>query len=445
MGISLKSISMFHFLKSAIGLDSPIRVFYHYLRGVLAHAYYRNPTRDMVVIGITGTKGKSTTTNLVARGLEASGKKVCMFSTVNLALDGTWWKNPYKMTSPDPFILNAFLADAKKAGAEYAVIEVSSHALYYNRVYGIDFDVAVFTNLSQDHLDLHGSMEEYAATKLQLFTGLSYARRKNGVRKVGIVNIDDPHSEPFLRATVDTLITFGNSPSAQIRAMDIEADSKGTNFKVKMPSNTFSLHTHLLGQFNVSNILAAIGVLLSQKIDVADIQKSVESMTGISGRMEIVPTQLPCTVFVDYAHTEESLKQVLKTLRNLKGRGRIITVFGATGDRDRDKRPKMGAVVHELSDVILLTEDDNYSEDQFRIMSEVSKGIPRKEGEDFWIIFHREDAIRTALLSARENDIILLAGKGAEEVIVRNGGSEVWSDAAMVQKIAKEIEQNMIA
>ena len=204
----------------------------------------------------------------------------------------------------------------------------------------------------------------------------------------------------FLKATVDSLITFGSSPNAQVRALDIKEDVAGTSFTVKMPSGTFEVHSHLLGRFNVSNLLAAIGVLISQKVDVEDIAKAISSVTGIDGRMQKILTPLDCTVYVDYAHTEESLKQVLLTLKGLPGRGRIITVFGATGDRDREKRPKMGAVVHANSDIILLTEDDNYTEDQFRIMTEVSKGISRKEGEDFWIIFHREDAIRTALLLA---------------------------------------------
>jgi UDP-N-acetylmuramoyl-L-alanyl-D-glutamate--2,6-diaminopimelate ligase len=169
---------MFHFLKNAIGLDSSIRVFYHYIRGVLANLYYRDPSRNMIVIGVTGSKGKSTTCNIIARGLEAAGKDFCMFSTLNIAVGGQWKKNSHKMTSPDPFVINKFLSEARAAGAEYAVIEVSSHALFYHRVHGIDFDVAVFTNLSQDHLDLHGTMQKYAETKLRLFTGLSYARRK---------------------------------------------------------------------------------------------------------------------------------------------------------------------------------------------------------------------------------------------------------------------------
>jgi UDP-N-acetylmuramoyl-L-alanyl-D-glutamate--2,6-diaminopimelate ligase len=398
----------------------------------------------MIVIWVTGTKGKSTTTNLIARWLEAAGKKVCMFSTVNLCLDGNWWANPYKMTSPDPFVLQKFLAEGLQSGAEYAVIEVSSHALFYSRVYGIDFDVAVFTNLSQDHLDLHGTMEEYAKTKLKLFTGLAYGFRKKGIKKVSVVNIDDAYSEEFLKATVDTLYTFWNSANAQVRALDIQSQDDGMSFTVKMPSHTFPVKTHLFGAFNVSNILAAIAVLISQKIDTQAITHAVSELQGIAWRLQEISVDLPCRVFVDYAHTEESLKQVLSTLRELPGCQRIITVFGATWDRDRSKRPKMGAIVHALSDIVLLTEDDNYTEEQFQIMSEVSQGIKRKEGDDFWIIFHREDAIRTALLSAQEGDIVLLAGKGAEEVIVRNAGAEPWSDGETARRIAREIGQNRL-
>lgn len=181
-----------------------------------------------------------------------------MFSTVNIDIAGEWKENPYKMTSADPFVTNKFLADARRLGCEYAVLEVSSHALYYDRFHGIDFDVAVFTNLSQDHLDLHGTMEEYAKTKLKLFTSLAYGERKKGVKKVAVINVDDPYAEEFLLAPVDTKFTFGDSAHAQIRATDIEPQEKGTKFTVKMPSHKFSVETELMGKFNVLNILAAV-------------------------------------------------------------------------------------------------------------------------------------------------------------------------------------------
>jgi len=226
-----------------------------------------------------------------------------------------------------------------------------------------------------------------------------------------VINIDSEYAPRFLEATVDTLYSFGTLPNAQIRAQDIVTSKEGTSFTVRMPSGTFTINTKLCGEFNVWNMLAAVGVLISQRVDSDIIKETMENLGTLPGRLQEVSTNFPFTVFVDYAHTEESLRNVLETIRSFGNIKRIITVFGATGDRDRDKRPKMGAMVHKLSDVIILTEDDNYTEDQFRIMNEVSKGIKRKEGEDFWIIFNREDAIRTALILAQKDDVVLLAGK----------------------------------
>lgn len=314
-------------LRKLIALDSPIRIFYHYLRGLIAFTVYGNPAQDMVVIGITGTKGKSTVTNIVAKGLELSGKKVFMFSTIQYAIAGEWHENTMKMTSVDPFVLQRLLVQAKRAGCEYAVIEVSSHAIFYNRIYGLDFDVAAFTNLSQDHLDLHHTMEHYRDTKLRLFSGLVTGKRKKGIKKVSVVNIDDPASDKFLEATTDILYTYGSLSNAQIQAKDIVTSATGTSFGVRMPANQFHIETGLCGEFNVKNILAAIGVLVSQKVDVETIKKTLASIDTLPGRLERVPTDFPITVFVDYAHTEESLRAVLETIRSFSGIGRIITVF----------------------------------------------------------------------------------------------------------------------
>ncbi len=398
----------------------------------------------MVVIGVTGTKGKSTTANLIARGLEDAGKRVFAFSTISYAIAGEWHENNLKMTSPDPFTLNRLFREAENAGCEYAVIEVSSHALFYGRVSGIDFDVAVMTNISQDHLDLHKTMDNYVDTKLRLFRGLVEFRRKRGIKKVSVVNLDSPYCEKFLEPTADVIYTYGNAANAQIRATDVETGKAGTKFSVKMPSNRFLISTKLRGTFNVANILAATAVLISQKIQPDAIAATMAKFEVVPGRLEEVPNDRGITVFVDYAHTEESLKSVLETIRSFPDTGRIITVFGATGDRDRDKRPKMGRIVDKLSDVIVLTQDDDYTEDPFRIIKEVSAGIKRKEGEGFWVVFSREDAIRTALLAAEPGDVVLVAGKGAETVMVTNSGSVPWSDKAVIRKILEEVDANTI-
>ncbi|MCK9272461.1 UDP-N-acetylmuramoyl-L-alanyl-D-glutamate--2,6-diaminopimelate ligase [Candidatus Gracilibacteria bacterium] len=428
-----------------ISLNNPVRIFYHYLRGVLANLIYGNPSADMIVIGITGTKGKTTTTNIVANGLRNAGKKVFMFSTINYMIGDETFDNNLKMTSPSPFILQKLLKKAKEAGCEYAVIETSSHSIYYNRNYGIDFDVAVFTNLSQDHLDLHKTMDEYAKVKYRLFENLVKYRRKPRVKKISIINLDSPYSNVFLQAIADNIYTYGLSDGAQIKALNISYGQDETKFEIKLPSNTIKISTRLKGEFNIYNILAATCVLISQKIPLDAIAKTIENINGIPGRLEEVSNNFGFKIFVDYAHTEESLKSVLSTIKQMEGIGKIITIFGATGDRDKTKRPKMGNVVDELSDFIILTDDDTYTENSLSIIKDVSKGIKRKEGENFWIISDREDAIRTGLTVAEPNDIILIAGKGAETAQITNAGPIPWSDVSITRKILIEMENNELS
>lgn len=308
-----------NFLRSLIGLDSPIRVFYHYLRGVIAFHLYGNPARDMIVVGITGSKGKTTVTNLIARGLEHAGKKVFMFSTANYSINGQWSENNMKMTSPSPFVLQRLLKQAKEAGCEYAVIETSSHSIFYNRNYGIDYDVAVLTNITQDHLDLHKTMDNYATTKLQLFKNLVKYRRKPGVKKVAVVNIDSDYANMFLSETTpDIMYTYGMAPNAQVRPQNVRYRKEGTEFEARMPSNTIAIKTKLRGSFNVSNILAAVSVLVSQKIDIPTIAEAIESVEVIPGRLEEIENNRGLTVFVDYAHTEDSLRNVLETVKQME-------------------------------------------------------------------------------------------------------------------------------
>jgi len=366
-----------------------------------------------------------------------------MFSTVQYSINDQLFENKLKMTTPSPFVLQSFLREAKKQGCTYAVIETSSHALFYRRVYGIDYDVAVMTNIAQDHLDLHGTMDNYVATKRKLFDELISFRRKPGVKKTSIVNIDSPYAQAFLEPVADVLYTYGIvNPSAQVRAQNILFSREQTTFEVKMPSNTFEVTTRLRGKFNIYNMLTASCALLSQKVPIETIQSTLTLFTGIPGRMEEVSNNFGFHIFVDYAHTEDSLRSVLEMVREMDGIGRIITIFGATGMRDTTKRPKMGAVVDALSDAVILTDDDTYEEDSLKIIQEVSCGIKRKEGEEFWIVPSREDAIRTGLLMAKPTDVVLIAGKGSESVIVTQKGALPWSDVAVTRKILQEIENS---
>ncbi len=436
---------MFSFHK-IVALDSPIRIFYHYVRGIFAYTLSGNPAREMTVIGITGTKGKTTTSNIVAKWLLASGKKVAMFSTVNMIINGEETENTSKMTTPSPFVVWNFIRRARDAGCDYLVMETSSHALYYNRVYGLRYDVAVLTNISQDHLDLHKTMDNYVNTKLLLFKNLyKYGIRKN-IKKVGVVNIDCEYASRFLSRDIvlDNVYTFGFSPSAQLRAENVTMTDTGISFDIRMASNNFHIDSRLQWDFNVMNILAASSVLMSQRVDIATIQETMRTIGGVPGRLEEVPNLRRAKIFVDYAHTEESLRSVLETLKKIEWTKRIITLFGATGDRDKTKRPKMGRIVDILSDVVILTDDDTYTEDSLAIIRDVSIGIKRKEGKNFWIIPDREDAIRTALLMLHPGDILLAAGKGAETVQVTQKWSIPWNDRQVIERILMEIESQVM-
>lgn len=312
--------SMLETLKKMIALDSPLRTTYHYARGVIAFLLSGNPAKDMIVIGVTGTKGKTTTTNLIADGIQKSGKKVAMFSTVNMMIDGEMRDNNLKMTSPDAFTLWAFFREAKARGCTHAVIETSSHALYYHRVHGLHYDTAVLTNISQDHLDLHKTMDNYVETKMLLFKNLyKYGIRKD-VRKVGVVNIDSEYASRFLSKdiVVDNMMTVGFAPSAQIRAENVVHTSHSTEFDVKIPSNQFHLSSKLQGDFNISNILCAVAVLISQKIEIPVIQSLVAEFASVPGRLEEIPNMRKAKIFVDYAHTEASLQSVLETLKKIE-------------------------------------------------------------------------------------------------------------------------------
>ena len=405
-----------------------------------------NPAKNMIVIGVTWTKGKTTTSNLIARGLIASGKRVALFSTVNTIIGDLEEENTMKMTTPSPFDVWNFITKARDAKCEYLIMETSSHALYYHRVHGLRYDVAVLTNISQDHLDLHKTMENYVDTKLLLFKNLyKYGIRKD-VRKVWVVNVDDAYASQFLSKdiVVDAMHTYGFSVNASIRAENVEANDLWISFDVRMPSKKFHIKSKLQWEFNVMNTLAAISTLVSQKVDIQTIISTMDSVWGIPGRLEEVPNRRWAKIFVDYAHTEESLKSVLETLRKIDGVKRIITLFGATGDRDKTKRPKMWRIVDILSDVVILTDDDTYTEDSLSIIRDVSVGIKRKEGKSFWIIPDRDDAIRTALLMLRKWDVLLAAGKGAETVQVLQSGSRPWNDRRVIERILAEIESQVM-
>lgn len=348
------------------------------------------------------------------------------------------------MTSPDVFVLQKLFAEAKKRGCTVAVIETASHGIKMHRIWGIDYDIAALTNITQDHLDLHKTMKDYVGTKLKLFKNLIMYERKDGIKKTAVINIDSDYKELFLAETYDSLYTYGMAFESNLHPQNIKNGKDFTFFTLDIPGGKISVKTPLRGMFNIYNLLAAIWVFVALGLKPSEIEAIVTKIETIPWRVEELKSSEGFSVFIDYAHTADALENVLSTLKDIEGTKRVITVFGATGDRDTTKRPIMGEVVSRLSDVVIITQDDDYTEKPEKIIKDILPGIERKQGEDFWIIIDRKEAIRTALVMAKSWDIILIAWKWDEHTMVGNAGVLEWHDKTIVQEILKDIDDNKI-
>ena len=430
--------------KSLVALDNPFRLLYHKIRAVIATYFYWFPSKDMTIVWVTGTNGKTTTCNILAKWLQNAWHKVFMFSTVNILMDWEEYTNTTKMTSPDAFELQRLLKIAKQKWCTIAVIETASHWLKMHRVWWIEYDVAVLTNITQDHLDLHKTMEDYVNTKLSLFSRLITSKRKPWVKKTAVINTESQYKELFLDETYDVLYAYWNGNKSNLRATNIKQSFEWMSFNVIWAWMDMEIKTTLIWNFNVQNILATIWVFMSFWMKPDAIQKALATVGGVPGRMDEVTNLEWYKVIIDYAHTADALKNVLSTIRSLEGVNNIYTVFWATWDRDKTKRPIMGQIVSELSDFVILTQDDDYTENTQEIIKDVIPGIERKEGENFWVIPDRKEAIRTALITAWKNDVILIAGKWDEHVMVTNQWHIQWHDKTIVNEILHDIDQHKV-
>lgn len=430
-------------LKNLIPLDHPVRIFYHTLRAILAACVFLFPANRMIVIGVTGTDGKTTTCNMITTILQKAGHKVGMISTVLCRISDHVWMNETKMTSLDPFLMNSYLWQMRKAGCQYVVLEVSSHAILYNRIWGVNVDIAVMTHISSDHLDLHKTIRNYVDTKKKLFTNLNYYARKPNIPKVIVLNSDDHYFQEFNEVVSDKKYTYGIHNPSQLNAIQLEGTTTDISFSVKLANILEKIRIPIPGTFNVMNALAALAVGLSQGISLDTMKDALASFSVVPGRMEKIEEGQPFAVIIDYAHTEDALKKVLSTLKGAV-QGKLIHVFGATGDRDRTKRPKMGELSHKYADMILVTDDDPYTEERMHIIREVVQGIPRSEGDDFWIIPNRKQAIKTAVYLAEKGDLVLITGKGAEQVLVMNNGKIPWDDRVIARDYLKRRYEGLI-
>ena len=435
---------MLNKLKKLIDLDNPARLMYHKIRAIIANYYYGFPSNNMTIIWVTGTNGKTTTCNIIAKWLIKSGKKVFMFSTVNIIINENEYQNDTKMTSPDVFELQRLLKIAKDEWCEIAIIETASHGIKMHRVWGIEYDIAVLTNITQDHLDLHKTMKDYVNTKLQLFKTLIWKKRKPWVKKTWIINKNSDYSDLFMAETFDSMFTYWSDRGVNLYAKNVVDDWAITRFEIEVAWPNIQIETYLKWDFNIQNILASVWVFIALGIRSEKIWDLIKEVTGVPWRFESIINNEGIQIIVDYAHTVDALEKVLETIRSFSKTKKIITVFWATWDRDKTKRAAMWEAVSRLSDLVILTQDDDYSEKTEEIIKDVLPGIERKEWEDFWIIPTRKDAIQTALLAANKGDVVLIAWKWDEHVMVTNEWVIKWHDKTVIQKMLQAFEDNKI-
>ncbi len=391
------------------------------IEALIAQEFYGRLSKALYLVGVTGTNGKTTTSYLIRHLMEAKKKQFGLIGTIEQIVGQHVF--PSSQTTPD-LIQNYKLFNEMVASDCFGcVMEVSSHALAQGRVEGIEFDVAVFTNLTQDHLDYHKTIEQYASSKAKLFSALK--KGKKNFPKVAVVNVDSPFCQNMIADCPAKLIGYGISTPCALRASKIAFSSSGVEFDVDYFSQYEHISSCLIGRYNVYNLLAAAGVGLAIGFSLKEIAACFKSFGTVPGRLERVPNEKGLNIFVDYAHTEDALYNVLKTLREFK-KGRLITVFGCGGDRDENKRPKMGAVVETFSDLAIVTSDNPRSEDPEEIIRHILAGL-KKPGEAL-VVVDREQAIHRAIQTAQPDDIVLIAGKGHETTQVFSHQTVAFDD-----------------
>jgi UDP-N-acetylmuramoyl-L-alanyl-D-glutamate--2,6-diaminopimelate ligase len=394
---------------------------------LLAAEFFAHPSRAMRVVGITGTNGKTTTSYLTAAILEAAGLRCGMMGTVTYRI-GTRSIDATR-TTPEAPELQSFMRRMVTEGCGACVMEVSSHALSLRRADGIQFAARTFTNLTRDHLDFHANMEEYFAAKRRLF-------EMAPADTPSIINVDDPRAQALLDVS-PRAITYGINKAADVAPGPLSFSLEGLQFDVRLPQGVVHVRSRLVGRPNVYNILAAVATASALDVPIEAMEKGIRQLPGVPGRFEVASNRDDdVTVIVDYAHTDDALRNLLETARQLAAR-RLITVFGAGGDRDRTKRPLMGMVAARLSDIVIITSDNPRDEDPQRIIDEVRRGADaetRQSNADVVTIVDRHDAILHAISVAEKGDVVLVAGKGHEKFQEIAGRTMPFDDVAVARE-----------
>lgn len=381
---------------------------------ILTSAFYGDPQRSMTVIGVTGTNGKTTVVRLISNALRSAGKRVFESGT----LTGN-------MTTPDVEELYKTLSDARKAGSEYGIFEVSSHALAQYKVEPVDFSLGIFTNLTRDHLDFHKDMQSYAECKSRLF----------GKCAASLICADDRYSSVMAGASAGEKYFYSAEKNTDFYAKNIVFDDNITRFDLETPFGETTIGTHLYGLFNVRNAVAAASACFLLGLSSDQVRRGIAATKSVPGRLERIRTDFGADIYVDYAHTPDALENALVTLRPLTEK-RLAVLFGCGGDRDRGKRSEMGRIAEKYADVLYVTSDNDRTEDRMGIIRDILSGIARKDG--VYVIPDRKEAVERAVGEAERGDVILLAGKGHENYVIDNDGKKDFNEREIAAEAAKK-------
>jgi UDP-N-acetylmuramoyl-L-alanyl-D-glutamate--2,6-diaminopimelate ligase len=388
----------------------------------MADKFYGHPTKHLHLIGVTGTNGKTTTCALISKILEAAGERIGWITTLDYRIDKDVFQS--NRTTPESLDLQRILNQMLNAGCEWAIVEVSSHSLALDRVAGCSFDAAILTNITRDHLDFHDNQDSYRRAKAKLFDMLEDETSGSFIKRLAVFNMDDPASREILELKRTKFpersltITYGITNEADITAKDIQERIDGITFKAVTPWGTHFITSPLMGRPNIYNILAALCLTMGFGIEIDDIQKGIQAMTGVSGRFERIIQGQDFDVIIDYAHTDDALSNLLSVVRSQTS-GRIICVFGCGGDRDRTKRPLMGKAAARGSDWSIITSDNPRSEEPDRIIREIEQGFLQEESEGrYEVCIDRKEAIYRAVKMAKPGDMVVITGKGHEKTQV---------------------------
>jgi UDP-N-acetylmuramoyl-L-alanyl-D-glutamate--2,6-diaminopimelate ligase len=413
-----------------------VEPFGHLLEAVFFNVINGFPGRDLKVIGVTGTNGKTTTSFMIQRMLHEAGFKVGLMTTVAYGVGADIKPQIAHMTTVSVPLLMKRLKYMRSQGADWLVLEVTSHALAQNRVWGVPFSLAVMTNVTHEHLDYHGTFERYLAAKVKLF---KLARRNRAGLRTGVVNADDPNAKAFTAAAPHSL-TYGLA-AGELQAAQIKADGEGSQFVAKVKDRELKLSVRLPGEFNIANALAAAGAGVVLGLTDQQIEQGIAALEGVEGRMETVDAGQDFSVIVDFAHTPDSFEKLLPAVKKVT-KGKLIVVFGSAGRRDEAKRPIQGQLAGQFADLVIITEEDDRDVDGVEIMKQIAAGATRAgkvRDKDLHLIHDRAQAIEFAVKQAQKGDTVLLLGKGHEKTIERADGEHPWNELEVARAALKRL------